>query len=88
MIRPPASEMLEVPAQSRPTWGDEVLGAPAALRAHAVAHAAYLHGVGQGGVHALQRARRGVFRPQRRLRATQKQRSGGDIADGFSVSWI
>lgn len=42
------------PGESGPTWRDAVDGAPLALVALAVVHAAYLHGVGQGGVHARQ----------------------------------
>lgn len=55
------------PGESGPTWRDAVDGAPLALVALAVVDAAYLHGVGQGGVHAPHGARRRVLRLQRRL---------------------
>lgn len=76
------------PGESGPTWRDAVDGAPLALVALAVVDAAYLHGVGQGGVHAPHGARRRVLRLQRRLRASCTGRSAGDNTGSSSVSQI
>lgn len=63
------------PGESGPTWRDAVDAAQLALVALAVVDAAYLQGVGQGGVHAPHGARRRTLRLQRRLRASRKGRS-------------